>query len=365
MLNKALIVTYHGTLNYGAELQAMAMQKVFSGYFLEVQLLNYKPKYLVAPYKLLDFTRFRGFIATVLNFPTALIKKWRFHLNEKKYVNATKTMYSCCQDEIVCDADWIILGSDQIWNLQINGNGDPVFFGAFRKSSSKVMSFSASIGNDHITDDEKIRYRELIKTVDRIAVREQTAKQMLLCSGVNKPIHVTIDPTFLVSVKEWRNIQKKVNVPKRYILVYSLNKYNRTYQTAYEISKSENIPIVEVLGSNIDFLNLPKHQIIATAGPREFLYLIDHASFVVTDSFHGTAFSIIYQKDFYVIPHITRGARMIELMQNLGLSDRMLGKDKKADFDNVIDWDCVYKKLNEEIKHSREYIEKCICNEEI
>lgn len=360
---KALIITYHGTLNYGAELQAIAMQKVFSRYFQEVRVLNYAPRYLTEPYKMLDWTRFRGFVGTVLNVPTNILKKGRFQRDHRQFLRITDTKIVSASHATTADADWIILGSDQIWNLQINGDGDPVFFGEIQHDGAKVMSFSASIGNDEVSRSEKEIYQKRLENVDYIAVREKQAKVILEDSGINRPIAVTMDPTFLVSVAEWRTMEKEVKVPSQYILVFALNKYEETYGAANKLSKQTGFPVIEILGSNIDFLNLPNHRMIPTAGPSEFLYLIDHAAYVVTDSFHGTAFSVIFRKNFCVIPHKTRSARMVELLQKLGLADRIVFGNVDSLPSNKIDWKEAEEKLSTEVERSEQYIRRCVNSE--
>lgn len=361
MAQKALVVTMQGTLNYGAELQAMAMQQIFSQYFSEVWILCYRPGYLMSPYKLIDFTRFRGFVATLLNLPTALIKKINFSRFRKKHMHFT-SMYSQIKDvnSIGVSVDWIILGSDQIWNLQINKEGDPVFFGMFKDVNATVMAFSASIGNDAVTEVEKSIYKERMKNVDYIAVREKQARSILQESGISKPIDITIDPTLIIPAKEWQKLEKKIRVPNEYVLIYSLNKYEETYRTAYDVSNKMRIPVIEVLGNNIDFLNIPSHRMITTAGPGEFLYLFNHASYIVTDSFHGAAFSVIFQKEFLVVPHKTRGARMIELLRRLGLEKRIISGENREIDQCEIDWIKVSEILEQEVNHSESYIVNCL-----
>ena len=332
---KATIITFHCTPNYGATLQCVAMFKLFSQYFDQVELLDYRPKKITKNYNYIYWKRLRGFVASLLNVPTNLIKYRRFSKYLKQEVNLSpKTFYNA--NDISIKTDCVVLGSDQIWNIDIVGFDDLTYFGIINDEHYPTIAYAASIGNDKVSEAEKNVYKDVVSKMNSIGVREVKAKEILIDAGVKNEIEVVLDPTLLIPCSEWRHHEKEITgLPLKYVLVYSLLGYEETYRTAEIISKEKGLPIIEILGRNIDWLDTHKHTKIATAGPREFIYAIDKASYVVTDSFHGTAFSIIFSKKFLVIPHKTRGSRMIELLEKFDLQRCIIHNVETLNIENV------------------------------
>lgn len=353
-LIKATIVTFHCVPNYGAMLQAVAMNKLFENYFNVVDVLDYRPKCITENYNLLYTKRIKGFIASVLNVPTNIIKKRRFKRFMEENMRLTPTFFQA--EKISVDSDVLILGSDQIWNLDVIKGVDKTYFGKLPNGGQYVIPYAASIGKDAINEKEAETYKILLNAVPNIGVRERNAQSMLKRIFPDKNIDVTLDPTLMVDASVWNHLEKKIPLPDKYVLIFSLNGYEKTYATAEEIAAKRGIPIIEVLGHNIDFLDKRKHRKLATLGPQEFLYAIHHADAVVTDSFHGTAFSIIYQRDLRVIPHKTRGARMVELLQAINAENRLVG-DHTRIIHEKIEWNEESLRLLEALKeHSFEFI---------
>lgn len=332
---KANIITFHCVPNYGAMLQSYAMQKLFESFFDKVELLDYRPFYLTKPYKYFRTDTLLGRVSSLLNLPTNIIKYWRFNhfLNHEIRLTA-KTYYR--YDDIQIDADCLILGSDQIWNLSILGTIDKTYYGILPFYKGKRIAYAASIGSEVVSEDEKVIYKELVDNMDAISVRENQAKSILLSSNINKSIDIVLDPTLMIDSSVWRLLEHPIHLPERYIALYSLCSYESTYEYAKNLSKQRGLPIVEILGRDIDFRNQKKYVQLATCGPKEFLYVLDHAEYVVTDSFHGTAFSIIFRKKFMVDPHKKRGGRMRELLAKLDLSERLISADRVIDTESVV-----------------------------
>ena len=352
---KANIITFHCVSNYGAMLQSYAMQKLFEEYFDKVELLDYRPSYLTRPYKLIRNDTFLGRISSLLNLPNNIIKKYRFNRFLTKEIRLTEKSYYL-YDEIRSDAECLILGSDQIWNLSILKTVDKTYFGILPYYSGKRIAYAASIASEEITDKEKALYKELVGDMDAIGVRENQAKDILVSSDINKDIAIVLDPTLMIDSTVWRLLEKQIHLPEHYIALYSLCGYNSTYDYAKKLSEQYGIPVVEILGRNIDFRNIKKHKELSTCGPKEFLYVLDHADYVVTDSFHGTAFCIIFRKKFMVDPHKKRGSRMRELLAKLELSDRLISDDKVIDTDSVVFFEKQETLLRRYQEESRDFI---------
>lgn len=326
---KASIITFHCVPNFGAMLQAYAMQRLFAQYFDEVEVLDYRPPYLLRPYKFRTDT-FLGRLSSLLNLPTNCIRYGRF--KEFMRTNLKLSNHSYYNyDAIKTDSNCLILGSDQIWNLSILDTVDRAYFGLIPSSKCKRIAYAASIGSEDIRQTELDVYRELIEGLSYIGVREKQAKDILLSAGVSTPISIVLDPTLMINPSVWRELEHKTRMPKHYVLVYSLCGYKSTFDCADKLSQMTGMPIIEILGRDVDFRNKKKHRQIATFGPQEFLYAIDNADYFVTDSFHGTAFSIIFRKKFLVDPHKKRGSRMRELLEKLNLNSHIIEEGKQQD----------------------------------
>lgn len=357
-MKKAVIITFHCVPNYGAMLQAVAMNNLFKRYFDDVKVLDYRPNCITENYRLVYTKRIKGFISSVLNVPTNLIKNKKFSEFMTHNMSLTSLFHDASKIEVDCDA--LVLGSDQIWNLEVTKGLDAVYFGIIPGDKHFIIPYAASIGKDAINEKEKQTYKRLLSDISNIGVREKKAQSMLLNLFPEKNICVTLDPTLMLDASEWEKLEKKVSLPQKYVLVFSLNGYDKTYSTAEIIATSRNIPLIEVLGRNIDFLDKRKHRKLATLGPQEFLYAIHHADCVVTDSFHGTAFSIIYRKDLRVIPHKTRGARMIELLLSLDATNRLVINDDAIDT-NKLEWNSGNDKLLEKLRNqSNRFIQNAL-----
>lgn len=357
-MKRATIVTFHCVPNYGAMLQAVAMNILFDNYFDVVDMLDYRPKCITENYNFLYTKRIKGFIASVLNVPTNIIKKRRFKRFMKENMRLTPTFFQA--DKICIDSDVLILGSDQIWNLDVTKGVDKIYFGMVPNRDRYIIPYAASIGKDTINTKEAMTYKTLLKSIPNIGVREKNAQSILKHIFPDKNIDVTLDPTLMVDAAVWNQLEREFFLPERYVLVFSLNGYEKTYVTAEKIASKRRIPLIEILGHNIDFFDKRKHKKLATLGPREFLYAIHRADAVVTDSFHGTAFSIIYRKDLRVIPHKTRGARMIELLKAIHAENRLMGDDTKIIYDKI-EWTEENLRLIEALKgHSFNFINNAV-----
>ena len=141
------------------------------------------------------------------------------------------------------------------------------------------------------------------------------------CKLTDKPITVALDPTLLLKADDWDRISSTKNAVDKYVLVYDLIKDPTTVTLANNVAKEYGLKIISY-GSRRGYHNWSRS--FEGAHPKEFLALFRDAEFIVTSSFHGTAFSIIYNKPFYTVPHPVRGSRMIDLLRVLGLGSRII-----------------------------------------
>lgn len=223
----------------------------------------------------------------------------------------------------------IVVGSDQVWNLNCTGS-DLNYFLKFVSDNSKKYSYAASVGKVSNSGEEYDSIYNLINQFQNVSVREEAGKHFLE-GRIKKEITVDCDPTFLLSRDEWLSVCKARHNLHNYIFVYSVNLPKTVVTAARKIASDlrKKIVFVTLRNKKIELLN---NELELTAcGPGEFLALINGADLVITNSFHGTALSIILEKNFYLVRNEARGldnSRMDNLLEKLNLTQRILHDQK-------------------------------------
>lgn len=359
------ILTIHAAINYGSMLQAYALQKqleeLASGD--TVELIDYLPPCIMDGYSLNPGKHLKDpgdFLKYCVNFDARRKQRGVFEDFARNCFHRSSRQYT---DSAQLEADaekWdvCVLGSDQVWNPEIVAD-DRAFWLDFAKSSYKA-SFSSSFGTTEIREDYRKKLAQTLIKFDQIAVREPSAAAML--SDVEKPIAVTCDPVFLLSADQWAELERKPEyVPEHYIQMYTVERNEKLEELVKQLSAHYGIPVVDLgLRSNpMGYFGIHSPEF----GPREFLYLIHHADFLVTNSFHGTAFGTIFRKKCVSILHHSRGTRIRELAELSSRTRFVLSED--ASPEDVImlmeePYEDDYGPLNERIAGSKAYLEEML-----
>ena len=299
MLNREIgIITFQDAINYGATLQTYALQKYLLNLGCNCEVINYKCEKFKDDYKCFNIYNksFQGIVSAILKTPINMNKKQKFIRFRNKNIALSKKKFTV--DNIV-ETNRIyqkfITGSDQVWNLSLTGN-DKSYFLDFVWDNKERFSYAASMGSVKLSEDEeKVISKELF-LYKNISVREKDA-QKCLERITPKPIIKVLDPVFLLSREQWNQLIQSEKIKYKYILAYILHE-DEVYKVAERISKETGVKII-CLQNN---LKKPiKANYIFSAGPEEFLALIKNATYVVTDSFHGAAFSIIFRKTCKIV----------------------------------------------------------------
>lgn len=356
MIDKiAHIVTFHCVPNYGAVLQAYGLQEYLKTVFKEVRVLDYRPATLLKEYKNINSYSLGSVVFSIWSLLPFIAKKKYFAQFEKRF-NLSDVVGKNAEDFKGLTSDYLFCGSDQIWNPDVTHGFDPVYFGAFKTNSNpKIISYAASLGKNVFSKQELFRMKTLLEHVNVISVRETDA-QDLLSKDLNIEATVVADPTILAGSEVFNPLVKDVRY-KKYLFVYTLTNNPKTLQVAKEVAKKKGLQIVQVNGNRKPF-HKPNHTIINDAGPEEFLSLLYHADFVVTDSFHGTVFANMFHVPYITIPHKTRGGRMVTLLSELGMLDcltELVDVSEKS-----IDWSVVDSNLLRIRKISIDFINKSL-----
>ena len=289
-------ITFH---NFGTYLQAYALQHVLGGLGYENRIIDARPvidkKFPPAPPRSLSL---------YWKIRIGLAKLYHNIKGDVPHAPSSKALYQKFRNQhLLIDSDYttpkelnerydvFIAGSDQIW-YPSEEIFDPYFYLDFARK--KKISYAPSVGASEYPEAFIPRTRPLLERFDHISVREQRGKE-LLSSFIDKDIEVVLDPTLLLQAKEWDIVASEPVYRGKYAFLYMLT-YNETYiNYAIHDAAQRGLKIVTVsneprLSGYVD--------VVVEAGPSEFVSLVKHADIVYTDSFHGTAFSLLYHKIF-------------------------------------------------------------------
>lgn len=335
------IVTIYGAENYGAVLQCYALKRYLSKLNVDVSVVDYISKgdrigYNIFNNNLLHNLQFLRYIIYLLKLPWLIQKKLLRKSKFKQFVetylhplSSTKYFYDC-----------LIYGSDQILAYSNRYGGfDNVYWGEGLNSKKKIM-YAASMGN--IKDGYNDFIESHLKSFDSLAVREKKLSEYL-GQFTNKAIEIVVDPTLLLDTADWNELCLKDRIIKdKYILVYNLNNNNIVEKIASQLSTQFKMKIINVYGSSRMH---ERNESKSTYSPIEFVTLFRDAEYVVTSSFHGTMFSLIFRKQFYV-SQLHNIDRVFNVLKYLDLQYRFvqdINDFKIAD----LYYDNIEEKLNE------------------
>lgn len=350
---KIKTITCHDVYNTGASLQAYALSAYLRNLGHDVEIIDYKPDYL-KHYELwgvrnpkYDKPVLRE-IYNLLKLPGRL--KARFSKRKKafdgftaNYLPVTKASYHSNDDmkSKHVSADIFFAGSDQIWNTIFQNGKDPAFYLDFAPEDAICASYAASFATEDVAEEYKERVAEWTKNLDYVSVRETSAVDIVKKLGVKQVYHV-LDPVFLLSKNDWINLLDGSVSDEDYLLIYDFDNNDELNKKALELSKRNGWKIYSIFPNSIC------DRCFYDDGPLEFVKLIKDAKMVLSNSFHATAFSIIFEKLFVVFERNEKiNTRMRDILTNLDISMD----------DAFIDYNKVDILLNEQIERSKNYID--------
>lgn len=316
------ILTFHKAINFGAAFQAYALQSylVQSGH--NVCIIDYVPKYLLRDYKILNLNKLKGLLFTevvkllaheILSAPSKIKRKIFF----KKFHH--KRFRLMPFDTSLSTLDAIVFGSDQIWNIEITGGIDPIFWGRNEYfKNKKLISYAASAGYASVLEPHIAEVKKLLSNFHAIGVRERDLYNLI--SGNNAKVRLNVDPVILAGTDTFRRIAKRESNPCPYLLLFQLGHNPAARQIAERIAKEKGLDIREVLSLTVSFKG---KDVINAITPERLLGFFEQCDFVVTSSFHGTVLSLINNKEFVYVQYNKNGAeRVKQLLSSLGISER-------------------------------------------
>ncbi len=356
---KIAIITRHSVPNYGSLLQSYATQNAIKKIGHESEIINYtryEERYKNLANSLIkgkkwDKNFFTRFIYKIIQTPNYAKMYKKFTEYRQEFLNETKQEYGNIDElkENIPQADIYCSGSDQIWGKIGTANYDEVYFLEFVKK--KCISYAASFGKAELDKELEQNIDKLLSKYATILVREKSAKEILLKKGI-KNVEQVLDPTFLMDQQDWKKIahKSKNKEKEKYVLVYQLHDNKKFDLYAKKFAKKKHLKLLRISPSLYHIFKSGK--LIYLPTPYEFLSYFENAEYILTDSFHATVFSIIFNKKFVdILPNNKTGTRIENILNLLGIENRILDDYNKIDLiENPIN----YLDINSRIKKERE-----------
>ncbi|MBQ8824323.1 MAG: polysaccharide pyruvyl transferase family protein [Ruminococcus sp.] len=361
-MKKTGIITFHKSYNYGSALQAFALQKFVNDNFGTATVIDYIQKHDFEQYKLFRIRLYKyhwtSFIADLVYFNKNLKRKNNFTKFLNKNIPITSKRYYDVKNmtELNKAFDIFICGSDQIWNPACTDGAEPAYFLEFVAPGKKKIAYAPSMGHVSFENDELADIKSFLSSFDAVSVREKSVSS-LLQSLTDKKVEVTIDPTLLLTKKEYETILSECT-DKNYIFVYMLEYSEDLIKYAQQQSEKTGKKIIYI--SKKKERTYKKAKNVFGIGPDSFLSYLRNADYVITNSFHATAFSIIFEKKFCTFRTEKSFSRMVDLLEILGLESRL--SHKNFSLDAEIEYEKVKERLELFRKNSINFLKENMMN---
>lgn len=358
---KINVVTIIDNTNYGTYLQALATCKLLDKEN-DVILLNYEREKcspissLKRRIKKNNKIRLWDILSQLIIIPA----KRKFLCNEiSRYIKLSKKITkNKVSEKNIPDADIYLTGSDQVWNTEYNEGIDTFFYLGFVPSGRKKVCYAASIGQDTIDSKYIPEIKDLLLDYSKITLREKKSISLLNSIGINNVENV-LDPTLLITKENWAELFKiKKECKEQYILVYSVevDKTKKLIELANKLAKKNNLKVYLIENGNpFKHYNRVVDKVYYSPSLKKFIELFYNSQFIIASSFHGTAFSINFNKPFFVLLPNKYNIRINSLLEDFGLQNRAILESELNNinsFDSSIDYVNVCNKLNIERERS-------------
>lgn len=378
-----ILTLYYKNRNYGGLLQAYALRKVISDFGYECEQISYQLSKTPLKRKIenaINYGGFRNFIITIFiesgckrllqkifanKISKKCLKREKAFNDFIKKIPHSEKIYTCKNiEEISHNYDIYVVGSDQIWNVGIDLE---TFLLDFVKSNKTKISYAASSGGITYKGNQKIVIQKKLLEFDAISVRENGLKQQLEKLGI-KNIKNTIDPVFLLSRREWKEILIPSKIKEKYIVCYFLGTNQKQRKIAERVAQQMKCKLVVfpyILNNSFRFCDMNFGDIRDyKAGPLEFIGLIENSQAVITDSFHALAFSVVFEKQFCIFPRCIGNRvsksnnRMLDFLKKIDTEKCFVNTEEEVNIalNTKLDYMKIAEKLEKWIKESKNWL---------
>lgn len=343
-------ITFCNTTNVGAALQEYALQRYLQLMGHHVIVINYIPKIMASSQSLfipiLEANSIQEIVKTLLLFPIKIRRKVKFWKFSNQYINLSSLCRNEKDIERLIQPDYYIVGSDQIWNDELV-NWEKGYFLEFQTSAKKI-AYAASAGKDEFSLKFLQKLKGKVEKFDKISVREDNLEKSLKSIDLLQ-VKQVLDPVFLLPKEHYQGILKRPKV-KNYILLYEAEINEECILVARKLKEKYGLKIVQINRINNRY---GVDRLYPCVSPTEFLGLVQYADFVVTNSFHAVAISLILEKQFWVIKLKKRFSRLESILKIVQCKNRIID-NTLVDLEEKINYTFIKERLisrkNESIK---------------
>lgn len=330
------VITFHNYDNYGAILQSYGLQKKLREMGTHPEIIDYSCEYISNPFRLVNlkekglFNYIYGAIGHICYIP-----RRRKCNNFRKLMKYSSPVSKKDMRPVSGKYDMYIAGSDQVWDYKLT-NFDKTYFLDFPAKGKKKCSYAASIG-EHIPPEQfRADYSRLLGDFDEILVREDYGADIVEELTGKRP-EVVCDPTLLLTAEEWSKLLKEPRKSKKkYILVYQLGINPEIVAFARRLKKATGCRIVYI---PFPLVGLLKCRCELTVGPAEWMGLFKNAEYVISDSFHGIVFSLLFNRKFFAKADGHHKNRRVEqLLKMVNLTERTMNDVSDEQLTEEIDF---------------------------
>lgn len=363
------ILTFHYAHNYGAMLQSYALVKVLDRLGYSAEIIDYRLQYIdqyVRKETIDEVIKKEGTILGVMKFVKRYLageyrrdKQWyQFESFNAEFLRKSKQMLTQKKDLKTLCYDAYISGSDQIWNLNLTDNAWEYFLD-FVSGDELKIAYATSNGKANFEGDNYKIINKLIMSYDYVSVREKQLADFI-CKNVRTDAEFVLDPTLLLSKEEWNEVIIPYETKQQqYIFVYLVELNDVLLKNVIEYAKKLEKKVVVLAYeklSHYDNIEQLHH-----CHPLKFISYIKNADMVVTNSYHGLCFSIIFGKEFWVYSHSNLNERISSLIEMLGLNERLIDRNVLDEIDKI-DYEMVRNIIEAKKEKSIEFLRKALMN---
>lgn len=356
---KCGILTFSFAHNYGAVLQTKAMKQFLQTNGLDTYVIPYVPRYMANSYSLnplVSARSFRSRVSRLIRMPYRLKQYKMFRQYIEELYNHSTIFYEEQQlNEFVDQCDVVVCGSDQIWNDTITQNDTSYYLPDIDRSVKKI-SYAASFGKHNLSNNQIKCIQNFISSFQSLSLREEDGLDEV-CRASFSDVHIVLDPVFLMDRRFWISEANKsqCKISEKYILFYSLGFNQELAKKTEELAHLMGMKVYAIHPTAMK-LKINAKQLF-NVGPNEFIYLIQNAEIVATDSFHATAFSIIFGKKYLHIK-TEKENRVESLLSRVNAYHAPM---VKLTNDSILDLGKIdATRLNEEIRISKSFLKTAL-----
>lgn len=363
---KIILITKHYVKNYGSVLQTYASQELLSRKGGSVSIANYilpeasGLKYMdIILRKHASAGRIKKIILRAAVLPTMIRWKYVFGGFLKKYLNVCGSPADSCEKlkTELPDADIYCTGSDQVWNPETNRGLQPAYFCEFAPKGKRVVSLAASFGVKTVREKDEALIKRYLEKYSLLSVRERSGIDILAKAGLKG--RMILDPVMIETAGFWEKLAAKRKIRQDYVLIYQLNSSRAFDRYAEQAAVRLGKKLVRICTRYDQILKNGRPVPVPTV--EQWISLFFYADFVITDSFHGTVFSILFQKEFVNLYPPLFSERLDSLLSMFGIEERHISDCSRFDIlDKRIDYRRVNEILDEKRKESLEFIDEIL-----